>query len=484
MPTRRCVLPRLLPLLLVALLVPAVPAQAATDPARALEQMLVARHDDARHGAGAGSLVVTDDLQSSSRQWSDEQARRGSMGHRDLGSAICCYARAGENVGYATMRDTSAASLVSAADRLMAQWLASGGHRDNVLGGWDHFGIGIAIASTSDGPVAYATVTFRDWNGTGSPTPVAPTPMPARIGAGDAVAAAIAVVERHVPDADTVLLAREDDHADALAAAALAGRLDAPVLLIPRDGVDDRVVAAVGRLGARRLVVLGGVDAVSNAVVEDYRSRTGARTERIAGADRFATAVAVAQAAAPSGASRVYVVEGADPDPSRGWPDAVAISPVATAQAAPVLLVTTDDLPSTTRRAITALGATEVVVIGGKVAVSDAIVSALGRVEGVRSVSRWAGADRVATSAEVVRRTSSNPSTVLVVGARDHRDALAAGPAAALAGGTSLLVEPVSSPANGSALTLLSTIGARSVSVVDGAQSVSYTVSADLGIWR
>jgi putative cell wall-binding protein len=99
-------------------------------------------------------------------------------------------------------------------------------------------------------------------------------------------------------------------------------------------------------------------------------------------------------------------------------------------------------------------------------------------------VSRWAGADRVATSSEVVRRTASNPSVVLVVGARDHRDALAAGPAAALAGGTSLLVEPVSGPSNGSALTLLSTIAARSVILVDGAQSVSYTVAADLGIWR
>ena len=33
-----------------------------------------------------------------------------------------------------------------------------------------------------------------------------------------------------------------------------------------------------------------------------------------------------------------YVVEGTNPDPARGWPDALAIAPVAARQGAPILL--------------------------------------------------------------------------------------------------------------------------------------------------
>jgi putative cell wall-binding protein len=105
-----------------------------------------------------------------------------------------------------------------------------------------------------------------------------------RLDAGDTVEAALAWSRYAVPDggAPTVLLARDDDFADALASGGMQGALRAPLLLTPSAQLDPRVDAELDRVGAERVVILGGRAAVS-AEVERSLTDSGRSVARAFG---------------------------------------------------------------------------------------------------------------------------------------------------------------------------------------------------------
>lgn len=87
-----------------------------------------------------------------------------------------------------------------------------------------------------------------------------------RLRGADRIATAIAISQDAHETADTVVLARADQFPDALAGGPLAARLDAPLLLTGRDGLDARVAEEIERLGATGAVLLGGPSALSPAI--------------------------------------------------------------------------------------------------------------------------------------------------------------------------------------------------------------------------
>lgn len=94
---------------------------------------------------------------------------------------------------------------------------------------------------------------------------------------------------------DTVFLASGRGFADALVAAAPAGRLDSPILLTEPDALPTATVSFLKRLTPQRIVIVGGSKAVSSGVeaqVQELAPLT--RVERLAGPDRYATATAIA----------------------------------------------------------------------------------------------------------------------------------------------------------------------------------------------
>ena len=95
--------------------------------------------------------------------------------------------------------------------------------------------------------------------------------------------------------ARVVVLARSDVYADGLTGSPLAGTLDGPVLLTAPDRLPAATAAAIRSVLAAdgTVVVLGGVRAVTPAVVEQVR-RLGYRSERIGGVDRYDTATLIA----------------------------------------------------------------------------------------------------------------------------------------------------------------------------------------------
>lgn len=240
------------------------------------------------------------------------------------------------------------------------------------------------------------------------------------------------------PLADTVVLARADAYPDALAGGPLAAARQAPILLTGADALSPAARGEIVRLGAGRAVLLGGEAALS-AAVDAELTAMGLDVERIGGPDRFATAAAVAAALPPS--AEAYLVEGANADPARGWPDAVSVSWLAARSGTPILLTTRDELPVATAAALAQRGVTRTIVVGGAAAVAEPL---LGQVAGGGvTVTRVAGATRYDTARALLDGAGelSGVTVYLTTGA-DFPDALAAGPAVAARGGVLLPVDP------------------------------------------
>ena len=250
---------------------------------------------------------------------------------------------------------------------------------------------------------------------TGDPTP--PADPDARIDEPDPIQFAVDVSQRRFaaapqPDdgasgraqtrrpVDTVVLARVDDAADALAGSVLTG--DAPLLYTHTDTLPEPTSQEIDRLlgpAGGTVVLLGGSAAISNAVsaalLDDSRS-----VVRLAGATRIHTALAVAdhaRAALDTPAATVALARAypGDGDATSGWADAVTAGAWAAATATPILLSATDTLHADVAAWLGANGITDTVVLGGPAALADAVADAT---PGPRRVS---GPDRHATAAAI-----------------------------------------------------------------------------------
>lgn len=266
-----------------------------------------------------------------------------------------------------------------------------------------------------------------------------------RLSGPDRFATAAAVSADTFESADTVVIARGDVYADALAGGPLAYQLGAPILLTRTGSLPEVTRDEINRLGATSAVILGGTAAVSSAVEDALTDSTSVTTTtRRAGADRFETAALVA-ADLPA-TTTAYVVEGANADSGRGWPDAVAVSSLASWTARPILLVTQSRLPDATADALADLGLDDAVVVGGAAAVGADVVAAIeGR--GVTVGPRLAGDNRFLTSLAVAEASvdaGMDDSRLWIATGRAFPDALVAGPAAASTGAPLLLVHGTS----------------------------------------
>lgn len=163
--------------------------------------------------------------------------------------------------------------------------------------------------------------------------------------------------------ADKVYLASGEDKAfaDALTGAARAGMEGAPVLLTRPGSVPAATAEALTQLGADEVVVLGGTKAVSGEVY----AQVGA-DERLSGADRYGTAVAVSKVHEPD-VPVVYIASGVN------FPDALAGSALAGSESVPVLLTKQGSLPGSTLAELNRLDPDRVVILGGTAAVSQAV---------------------------------------------------------------------------------------------------------------
>ncbi|MFC4016774.1 cell wall-binding repeat-containing protein [Micromonospora sp. GCM10011542] len=165
--------------------------------------------------------------------------------------------------------------------------------------------------------------------------------------------------------AGAVVLSRSDTFADALAGSGLAGAKRAPLLLTPPTSLEANARAEMQRVLAPggTVYLLGSVGALSSAVEDEVRA-LGFQVKRLAGADRFATAVAIAREVDVDPAF-VFVATGMN------FPDALAAGAVAGGEIFPgttrgvVVLSKGAALPPATRSYLESLVKPSVWGIGG-----------------------------------------------------------------------------------------------------------------------
>ena len=225
---------------------------------------------------------------------------------------------------------------------------------------------------------------------------------------------------------------------DAVSASGLAGFLDAPVMLTPTDSLHGGVADYIEDYGVDTIYVLGGSAAVADSVLEDMEALANEPTvTRIEGADRYATAAAIAAklggGAAWCGGEDIaaILVNGGDVSLA----EAMMVGPIAHRLQLPVLLTAADELPSATADFIEAEDVEHVVIVGGTDAVSEDVANAVSDA-GVDTVARMAGDTAAATSVALAGLLTGDCKDDLAPVSADtvalvHRDALPDGVAAA-----------------------------------------------------
>lgn len=191
-----------------------------------------------------------------------------------------------------------------------------------------------------------------------------------------------------------VVVATGYNFADALSGSALAGAVSSPLLLTNPASLSPETAAELTRLGAQDILILGGDAAVSPAVEAQLNALVSGTVTRLEGADRVATANAVADYINDNVGTFVAFV--AD---KTNFPDALSAAPLAALNNSPILLTDGDVADARMLQTLTDCGIQDVIVLGGTSALSPAVESAIAaRVGGAGHVRRISGADRYETS--------------------------------------------------------------------------------------
>ena len=232
---------------------------------------------------------------------------------------------------------------------------------------------------------------------TGSARMPAASPVP--VSGEDRYATAVAASQEAFPEgAPTVVIATGVQFPDALGGSALAGVLDAPILLTTPNMLIEPVKAEIDRLGAERVYVLGGEQALTSAVFDALSQMLGAENvTRIGGVNRYETADMVAAEVVDllgeDFDGRAFVATGEE------FADALAASPVAAAAGMPVYLAPHPAISAASIAAMQDAGVSEVVLLGGEAAMprgTEVTVLAAGI-----AASRIDGENRYETAAKV-----------------------------------------------------------------------------------
>lgn len=225
-----------------------------------------------------------------------------------------------------------------------------------------------------------------------------------------------------------VLLASEVVFADALASGALQG--DRTLLLNAPDELEPEVLEEIRRLGAGTVRILGGEQAIAEAVA-DQLVTAGLTVHRTSGATRLETAVAIGRLDGLDATSgflgRAFAVDGAS-DPTQAFADSLALGGWSAEADRRIYLTPTEALSGTPAAAIVEDGMGALTIVGGTAAVSQAVVDDVEAL--VDDVGRVSGSTRVATAVEIATArgmTAQTPTANVVVVEGQSANAWAAG---------------------------------------------------------
>ncbi|MEO7147203.1 MAG: cell wall-binding repeat-containing protein, partial [Terrimesophilobacter sp.] len=201
------------------------------------------------------------------------------------------------------------------------------------------------------------------------------------------------------------------------------------------------------------------------AIVEISSHTLPSTIDRVSGADRFSTAVAVSQAAYPGGAPVVYVAQGAN------YPDALGAAPAAVKEGGPLLLTDSNTLTPVVKAEIERLNPSKIVVVGGTGVIKPAVFNEMKAIVG--NTIRLGGANRYETARLVVRQAFSSSPVIYVATGGGFPDALSASAAAGAVGAPVILINGSLSTVDEATKSLIRSLGTTSIRIAGGTGVVS-----------
>ncbi|MGP1616476.1 cell wall-binding repeat-containing protein [Peptostreptococcus stomatis] len=164
------------------------------------------------------------------------------------------------------------------------------------------------------------------------------------------------------------LLINGEKSADALTVSSLATKSDIPVLLVNSRKIDSSVKSKLDSWNVNELLIVGGSGSIPNSIVNNIRAN---KKRRIAGADRFDTAIEIAKESY-SNTKTVMLSNGYNAI------DALSAGAVIEKAQAPILLVRKDSIPSKVRSMVDN-NSSKAVLLGGVNTISSWVESSLNK---------------------------------------------------------------------------------------------------------
>ncbi len=210
---------------------------------------------------------------------------------------------------------------------------------------------------------------------------------------------------------DYAIIASGEGFADALSAAPLAKKYDAPILLTEKNKLNNDVKNQLKNLQVKNVIIVGGTGIISKDV-ESELENLGISIERIFGTDRYKTSLKIGEKIGLN--NGVVVANG------QGYADALAMAPIAGSKQMPILLTPNDKLTSDTMEFLNKNSYDKSYVLGGTAVVSDNIKNSL------KKPTRLSGSDRYKTNISILNhfKKDLNLNDVYIASGNGYADAL------------------------------------------------------------
>lgn len=228
---------------------------------------------------------------------------------------------------------------------------------------------------------------------------------------------------------DNVVLASGLDYPDALCAAPLAKKYNAPILLAENSKLSSqpKLKAVLQEKKVKTVYITGGVGVIPQSLENEIKAM-GITTVRLGGKDRYETSAIIAKAVAPQ-SNEVAIAYGLD------FPDGLSMSSIAAKKGIPILLTEKDNLPTKVKEYMNVAKVNKSYIIGMQGVISDGVMKQCPGAE------RLGGKNRYETNTAIFNRFKNeiNLDNVYVASALDFADALSISPVAAKEGGFVIL---------------------------------------------
>ena len=284
--------------------------------------------------------------------------------------------------------------------------------------------------------------------------PTKPTD-PDRIEGNDRIETSVETSKDLYPNGtNAVVLANAERYTDVLTADPFAIQEKASALLTYKYEIPEKTLKEIERLGAKKIYISGGYDAVSKKVVDELAAK-GYEIFRFDGVDRYDTARKIAIKIREKGnTNAAELASGED------FPDALCMTPLAVKDHAPILLTKKDSIPKYTKQALAEWDIENIKIGGLDQAVSTEVEKQLKSgfeieknnkkdsnvYDGAKAVKRIGGEDRYETSAKLAKESYPESKLGVYATGEDFPDALIAGNYAGTKEASVLLVKCDSLP--------------------------------------